>query len=248
MNNLKKIFSSYLCLLFIITSVALNTEAKMLGLGPNLRISDNNRIGNESSSYDKATNYNMEPLALLDWGPFLITDKGLEYNFYRSTAFALYLVGNLDGYEYESTGMEKRSKSIVFGGGVRFYPLSIFHMADLEENSNGGFTRAQLQAPIQLGSWFIVPTVGVSYYNQNWSQYYFGVETGEASSSRSSYSVGTSSDEFYNIRALWDLNKKWTLYFLAEKRVFSKEITSSPTVKDTDLLEGSIGLIYMLFK
>ena len=160
---------------------------------------------------------------------------------------SLYVVANLHGEKYKSTNYPTREVSLFAGGGIRLYPLSIYTMSDMETRSQGRITRAQLQAPISTDSWLIVPTIGYTYYDQKYANYYYGVESNEVLLDRTEYHPPKGSDTFYNLRVFYKLSSNLEIYTMAEYKVFSDEVTLSPTVKLTPKNKFILGLTYKLF-
>jgi len=216
-------------------------------IGPALEVTGNNRVNNSAKGYGGKFYTQWLPTGYLKWGPVMINDKGLQLSIVQNTPFALYLVGNFQGFIYSTDTIPLKDTSIFAGGGIRIYPLSIYHMQDFERESQGAMTRVQLQYPISLENFFVLPTLGYDYYDENFAEYYFGVQTSQATTSMSPYSLVKGSDVFYNLRIFYTLNESWEIYFMAERRDFSREILNSPTTTTNSMQKTVLGVTYKLF-
>lgn len=233
-------------LLFSIRSLAFQEEAS---LGVTMSLSDDFRKENTYYHHiHNQQNIELEPLATLNWKQWLLTDKGLQFHFIKSYPFSLFLLSNYVGEAYKNSELQERKKTLMAGGGLRFYPLSIYYLNDILGIHGSWLARAQLQIPYEKGAWFFLPTIGMSSYSRGWSQYYFGISSGEAShSSFSEYSLRKGQDLFINFRSFFQLYPTWKLYGLIEKRTWLSDISKSPTVIRASYWKISFGATYQFF-
>ncbi len=238
------IFLNLILCLFLPLTVAAEIE-DTIQLGPAVEVKSNHRLNNSSDGYIGDAIIHAVPIGFVKLGPLMVNDKGVQLSFLNDQPFALYLNANSHGEYYKSTGMAESETSFFIGGGVRIYPLSIFILKDLEQKSRGQLTRFQLQAPLHLGEdWLFFPTVGYTYFDSAYSDYYYGVSASQATTTRLEHHPENAHEIFYNLKVFYKAFEAWEFYLMLEHKEFSSDITDSPTVNDKTLFTGTTGFMY----
>ena len=233
--------------LLIISAFPIFAMENTIRFGPAVDIRNNHRLFNTAYRFDENEIYQLKPTGYMKWDQFMVNDKGLQYSFYKSLPFEVFVNGNLHGENYESTSIAKRRPTVFAGGGIRIYPLSIFSLWDLEGKSNGQMTQILLQAPVQKGPWIFFPTLGYTLYSENYAQYYYGVSANESSAQLPSYVLEKGQDSFFNFKLFYQALERWQIYTMTEYRSFHKDIENSPTVNNKSLYTLNLGLVYKFY-
>ena len=117
----------------------------------------------------------------------LIKSEGIEFSSLLSYRFAGYDTSDSDVFN----GMEDRDASLDFGFALSYKKdkwaarLGILH--DIIGSSNGFEVAGSLGKTFYFGPIFVEPNVGVSYLDNQFVDYYYGVESFEATATRESY-------------------------------------------------------------
>jgi outer membrane protein len=182
--------------------------------------------------------YNGERLKV--FGPFV------RYEFLQmdKTTVSLQTAPRFNGYEELDSsifdGMEKRKDSLDIGLGfkreVDRWIFDVSGMYDALGRSDGFELKGSIARVYPAGSFFIAPSLGLSYLDSNNVDYYFGVRDSEATAFRSAYkgeealntTAGISfiTPAFFNGQTRLTISHTW----------FDSSIADSPlTDKDTTL-------------
>ena len=236
--------ATFIIFILAFTSLASAFE-NTIRFGPALIFSNDNRQYNTEE-----TTFKIFGTGYMRWNDFWVNDRGLVYSPYNTKTLELFINGNIHGENYESlevASISNRRPTIFAGGGLRFYPLTIFTLFDLENKSQGQLTRIQLQALHIKGPWIIFPTLAYTIYDENYSQYYFGVKPQESSLVVPSYQLNGGHDMFFNFRLFYQIFERWQIYLMAEYLNLSQDIENSPTVSNQSVKTGQLGFIYKFY-
>ena len=112
-------------------------------------------------------------------------------------------------------------------------------------NVHQGYELAiKYQYPMSNGPWFLMPSIGIHYMNQDLADYYFGVDINEVKLNRSQYTV----NEAINLSAGYELqyrfNEKWSILNTLNLMKLDRKITDSPIVSNNLDIIGIVGLVY----
>jgi outer membrane scaffolding protein for murein synthesis (MipA/OmpV family) len=159
-----------------------------LSLGYGIALKNNIRKDNNYSGGHADVIFNSIPLVQIAWGPISIGAQGLSANLIGNREVAGYLNLNRVGDRYYATGMEDRKDSWFFGAGIKFYKFNVLISKDIDGRSHGVKAILNYTAIYPLGEKiFTRSSVGLECYNKSFAEYYYGVRSNEATTSRSEY-------------------------------------------------------------
>lgn len=124
-------------------------------------------------------------------GP-MISYQFLGMGHYSFNAILRY---NFSGYEESDSdifsGMQDRDASLDFGFAVRYkkqnWAANVDIAHDVMNKSNGIVFKAGMGKTYYFGPIFVEPNVGLSYWDKQYVDYYYGVQANEARSDRAVY-------------------------------------------------------------
>lgn len=125
------------------------------------------------------------------YGPFV------DYTFarYHNVAFSALISPRFAGYDESDSkvfaGMDDRDMSLDLGVGMRFNVDKLnFHVKALVDTlgkSEGYELEARMSRRWRFGPLVVEPSVAINYRDENYVDYYYGVESHEATSTRAYY-------------------------------------------------------------
>lgn len=185
--------------------------------------------------------------------------KGLEAGYIAKLSDNIYfspvITYKFDGYNVKSgsymDGMSNRNNS--FYGGARlaysnaanaFY---FYALQDIAGNSNGalatiGYDYFYIKLP------FIVsPSIKYTFQNAMYSNYYYGVNSSEATPTRSFYSPGNTGVFGANLYSAYNINKAFSIFSNLGYQIYNKQITNSPIVDKSSSLFIMLGVTFKIY-
>jgi len=133
----------------------------------------------------------------------------VSYVLYKSREIQFSMEGELrfDGYDPKDSsalaGMEKRKSSFDAGIGVAragaWGVMKIMILSDITGAHEGYEARVQYEVPYMINRFLIAPAVGVSWLDDALVDYYYGVRLDEATSTRSQYTGGSTTNTYVHL-------------------------------------------------
>lgn len=114
--------------------------------------------------------------------------------------------------------------------------------SDISSNHNGQVLSFNWSRYYDHGPWKVLPWVGVSWYSQDYNQYYFGVRTEEVLPDRPRYRVDESTSFRIGSDIRYAIDSRQFLTFNIEYERLGDTIYDSPIVDEQDILK--LGLNY----
>ena len=181
----------------------------------------------------------------------------LGYRFFQDDiyTFSLYAIP-FGGYEVDADdldsqyrGIDDREYQFMLGGEFKYYNgmYDIETILNAEVGKEGGKVSLKLEKPYVVNADLIIkPSINFNYYNSSLVDYYFGIDSGEASTSpalnrydgESGYSIGVGLTSSYRLTDAFSL-----LGFIGIMK-FSDEIKNSPVIENGLIYAGGIGIMY----
>lgn len=170
-------------------------------------------------------------------------------------AFSLYAVPfggyEIDGNDLDSKykGIDDRDYQFMLGSEFKYYNglYDVETILNGEIGQEGGKISLRIQKPYVINENIIIkPSFNFNYYNSSFIDYYFGIDSGEASTNaslnkyngESGYSLGIGVTSSYRLTDAFSL-----LGFLGAMK-FSNEIKNSPIVNNSLVYFGGVGIVY----
>lgn len=194
------------------------------------------------------------PLIDLVAGNFYFRGKGFGYEVYGDCFWTVALVGEIRPSVYEDDddnyldGMRDRDMTLDGGVSVNMdfeaFDASVTYLTDLFSKHQGQEVRLTLSRVERCGDLVLRPSVGVSYFNSNFTDYYYGVRSKEARANRPVFDCGDAVNWFASISANYQLNCNWSLFGAFSYEWLPSEITKSPVVNRDYSTSIMAGLLY----
>ncbi|MGB5491604.1 MAG: MipA/OmpV family protein [Woeseiaceae bacterium] len=179
-----------------------------------------------------------------DLGIRRVIENGWEYGL-SGTVRTLGL-GNSDSPR--RPGLESRKWTAEAGPilAYRGWPVHIDLKAhfDLLGRHNGLVGEVGLSMPFAWDRSYIVPGIGVIYYDRDFVDYYYGVSQNEELVSRPAYVGDTALNTSATVRFGYALSKKWLLSGSVDIEYLDASISDSPIVDKSRLWSARLGLAY----
>lgn len=179
------------------------------------------------------------------------------YNVYKDDFYTLsFFVKPFGGYkqdasdmDYGYTGIDDREYKVMGGAEVSVYTgiYDIEMSASVDYGKEGGNFVLQLNRPYVVNSKLVlIPSVNFVYFNSDYIDYYFGVDSHEATGKLagrtyegdSAYTVGM------NLAASYRLTDNFSILGFLGVNKLSKEIKDSPIVENDVLYYAGTGVVY----
>jgi outer membrane protein len=204
-------------------------------IGPGVVAKTSTRFDNSYDQSDKPTNIRLIPFMNLKLGPVALRGGGIQVNLGRYLFISPYLSFSRDGERYYGEGMDRRKDSWFLGGGMRIAFFNIEYKKDVQSRSEGATTSMSVGKMFHFGDFMIRPSLGASYRNSNYNNYYYGVRAHEVTSSRALYLPEGSWAYSLSSSFIYPFEKKMSASFIVNHTLLGSEVDNSPTTrKDTE--------------
>lgn len=157
-----------------------------------------------------------------------------------------------DGYRpgdaRELHGMSERKDSFWAGASIAWrsgaVSTSLEWLADVSDESQGQHLRWQLDRRFALGRLIARPRVRVDWFDARYVDYYYGVESAEATGSRAAYAGEAALTPSVGLRLDYPVDSRQILFLDASATRWPREITDSPVVERSTTSRLGIGYLY----
>ena len=140
-----------------------------------------------------------------------------------------------DNDDYAMQQLDKRDSTAM--AGVAWYhherwgTVKASAAADVLDNSNGWVGELSVFHKMQIGRLSLTPALGVLYYDENFSDYYYGISESESRrSGLASYSAQDAWVPYVSLTAKYPIGEHVVLMASAGYSELPKEITDSPMI------------------
>jgi MipA family protein len=188
-------------------------------------------------------------------GPWLdIKLPGLEFGTDQKLSFAArtQLFG-FDGYKPSDApilnGMAKRKNGIFSGPTFKWSNpvVDVFGeaMFDLSGNSKGQRISLGLERQFHIGERFMItPSATAIMLDKKYADYYYGVRSTEVRADRPAYSVGSTVNTDFSVRADYMLDEHQALFLQAGYTALGSKIKDSPLTSRSGETMAFVGYLY----
>ena len=147
------------------------------------------------------------------------------------------------------TGMADRDTSIDLGVSVDYQLGSGFIGAtlvhDISSTHEGFVAELEYGHPFELANEILfVPTAGISYLSEDYTDYYYGVRAGEATASRAAYKADAAVTTSIGYQLMVPLTENWQLFHSADYTWLGDEISDSTIVNRDNVWSATLGVTY----
>lgn len=122
--------------------------------------------------------------------------------------------------------------------------VSVRAAKDISGTHDGTALSVNYAYPVVYKRWRIRPQVGVHYFSDEISQYYYGVTPEEVRENRAAYTPDSGVNMSLDVTAIYPFNRHHSLMLMLESTVYSSQITDSPIVEKSNALSLGLGYLY----
>lgn len=179
-------------------------------------------------------------------GVNLIKSQDKELSAYVQTAGDPY---NPKNAENEHQKLKKTNGSIMAGGSylyvTRFGGLQAQMATEVAGNSGGSLAKLSYLAKFKQGGLTVVPSAGVTWYDKNYNNHYYGISQAESDATGlNSYQPNAGFSPFVSVMATYAMDDSLSLFFNQNTSLHGNEQLNSPKVKDRTISATTVGLLY----
>ncbi len=159
-----------------------------------------------------------------------------------------------DGFDSDSddvllAGLEKRKSALEAGIEVDYGPLSLGAKTDISNRHGGSSLSASIGNAWQLNKRLsLEASLSAQWLSRDIVDYYYGVSSAEALTSRPVYTPGQALNTGIDIQLSYQLGERSMVFIGADAMRLDKEITNSPIVEDDYESSAFVGFVYQLFE
>ena len=180
----------------------------------------------------------------------------LGYNVYKDDFYALAIyIRPFGGYEVESSDMKDGYKSIddrdhQFMGGIGFKAYTGFYEIELggtiEYGKEGGMGSLGLyRTYVITPKLTLIPSVNFTYYESDYVDYYFGIDSGELGGSIKDTYDGEDSYRYgLSLSAVYNFTDNISVVGSTGINKLSNEISDSPIIENDVIYYFGVGIVY----
>lgn len=198
------------------------------------------------------------PLLDIEYNDFYVKGISVGYNLYKNDAFTMSLfLDPMVGFAVKSKDMKSgynniddRDTQVMFGAkaeintGIRDVRTTV----SFQGGKDGGTGKWSLYRAFKAEKLTITPSVHVAYYTSDFTDYYFGVSSGEASRNTNinnkSYKADGAASMGMALTGEYNFNERLSLMVFLGVERFSDEIKNSPIVENDVIFMTGLGARY----
>lgn len=222
-------------------------------LGLAVTSSQNPYLGSDSSlyAYPYLTSFTHSAFTD-DW--LLIRGENLGIRFVNDSGWEAGLVARVQTLgqgvsgNNELAGITDRNWTIETGPliGWRRWPVNIQFRSywEIPQRHDGTTSELEFSLPLQFERGFFVPALRVSYLSGDYSRYYFGVRSSEATPTRLQYRPGSATNVWAGFSMGYQLSPRWLLNSSLGIEQLDSAIAASPLIDRDQLWSATVGFAY----
>ncbi len=215
-------------------------------LGPALNIHSNIRRNNERTFEKNRPVIKPIPALLARYGPVFLSKDGMGSLLYSSGNLSFLGMAIIEGEPYKHRGLSERETGIFAGGILKYKFSELIYYTDLI-NDKGYNLKLNIGPEFQrYVDWKIKPQVYLQYWDNEYVDYYFGVEEREVGSGFSTYK-GKRAINYGTFTEISHFNGRWTYMAGLGAKFYGREVSNSPTVVRKNELRGVFTVLYKIF-
>ncbi len=183
------------------------------------------------------------PAFIFRYGPLFLSKDGLGSLLYHSDEFTLIGMGIIEGEPYESEGLHPRKKGFFLGSIIKYKIFELISYNDFFTNK-GLNIKANLAPEFYLSLDFkFKPQIFLQYWDKEYVDYYFGVNSDEANSGISNYEGKSTLNVGINLELMHFVGN-WTYVENLGIKSFGDGVSSSPTVNSKNDIQFITSILY----
>ncbi|MGL5122674.1 MAG: MipA/OmpV family protein [Fusobacteriaceae bacterium] len=231
-------------------STALMAEGNKFGVGTGIGYSTKIQKIDDSKAFAL-------PLFDIEYNDFYIKGLSVGYNLYKNDDFTMSLFFDpLTGYAVKSKDMkegynkiEDRDAQAMFGAAAEINTgiNEIRTAVSFQAGKDGGNGKWSIYRAFKADKFVIIPSIYTSYFTSDYTDYYFGVSSSEASKNKyinKSYNAGGAMSIGMALAGEYSFSEKLSIMMFLGVERFSDEIKNSPIVENDVILMTGLGAKY----
>lgn len=248
---MKKILLITITILFYTTSFAQSKGAQkpyQFSLGAGLIMRDNIRYKNSYDEADKNPIRKIIPMALIKVGPLRVFGPNIILNLHNNPFFSPSIILKRAGDRYYGPDELTWRKPSWFGGiSIRALFFQISYTQGLQDRSKGKRFNISVSPRMRItDKLMLITSLGVEKWNENYTNYYYGVSSGESNTTRSKYTPGSTTNTIIGVTTRYSIIEKLAVSTSFKYKMYGKEVNDSPTTISARSLTSLISIIYSL--
>jgi hypothetical protein len=187
------------------------------------------------------------PLFLFRFGPFFINKDGAGFLIFPSEYFVLLATFLREGEPYQREGIGKRRESFYGGPLIKVKWLEFLYYQDLQDIHQGRVVKISLVPELEMNqTWTFTPKLSMQYWNDQYVQYFFGVNTQEAATAGRAFQGRGALNYEVMIQNTFRRGK-WSFLFFTGMKFYGSAVYHSPIMARKREGRFITGLVYQLF-
>lgn len=215
-------------------------------VGAGVAVKQNIRNDNQYDKSDKSTEITPIPMAKIRLGPVSIAGPNIKLRLPRYKFAAPFIAVKRNGERYYGPGMDWRKDSWFAEVGLNLLMFQLTYARDIQGRSHGEVYNLTYNGRVMLGKVLFNYSFTHTFFDKEFTNYYYGVRQHEATSRRSSYSPGSSGSNSVALSPIWIINEKWSWFNSVKATFLESEIKDSPTVSRDWYFTMISGITYRL--
>lgn len=241
-------------LLFALTSAY--TQAQSLPIDDSARLKAGINIGSSANAYNTDANISIWPHAFYDNNRLYIEGAELGVYAYKDKQHQARIGLSYDGRSFDPDDahgalkqLDKRKDSVLAHASYMYVtPIGAFRTKiatdALGEHKGTTISLAHISR-FQAGQATIYPSVGVTWYDDSYNNYYYGVSQSESSRSGiDEYQADSGITPFVSAMVDYKFNDDWSMFVNARNEWLSSKQKDSPLVDNSTNASIRAGLSY----
>lgn len=117
--------------------------------------------------------------------------------------------------------------------------------ADISGESDGFMSDVSYMKRFNFGEWGITPQIGMTYTDDKFNEYYFGVSRSEhIRTGFAQYTPDADVSPYFRVLADWQLSNNWSFFAETSVRIHSEEAKDSPIMDKDTMTSIGCGISY----
>lgn len=230
-----------------------NYDLNDYALGVAVSASQNPYLGSDNSSvvYPYLTSFRHSAFTD-DWllvrgenlGLRTVTDSGWEFGLIGRVQ----TLGQGVSDNTALAGINDRNWTVEAGPllGWRGWPVHMQFRSywEIPQRHDGNTSELEFSVPMEFARGYAVPAVKVSYLDDAYSAYYFGVTASESTPSRPVYQPGSATNVWAGLYLAYEIAPRWLLKTSLGFEQLDSAIKASPLIDRGEIWSGTVGLAY----
>jgi outer membrane scaffolding protein for murein synthesis (MipA/OmpV family) len=201
------------------------------------------------------------PLVLFEGERFFVRGTSLGWKFVNTKPWEVAVTGEFwgDGYDNDDAnildGMDNRDPSFAVGGHVTWKPqkfgLSVSAESEVTGNSDGTQVKGTAFYDNRVGNWFYRGSAGVIWNNEDYIDYYYGVQNDEVDLNLGRTAYEGDDETWVRLGLVLGYQRpesKWMFLVGGRYDIMGDEVDDSPITSDDKMFMGFAGFGYSFGK